>query len=381
MKVLSIAKKIILRSLRDVNTMLIMCAMPLVIMFILGLAFDSMMGTDGNIELDDMNISYTIIGEEGQISEEISNLMDELLSDGSTYTMADDKQEEIDKLRAAKITAYVEIDEVNQQITLYKNNKVNTSSSIIETALRAFADRYNTIVEIAKVNPMALQSILSQTEQTEYITKVGLNDRYQPSAMDYYGVVMTILFILYGFLVPLSEVILDKTQGLTTRVSVTPVKPAEKFIGSVLGYVSVTTIRTTVVVVMSVILYDVNWGENPLYPFLLIFAFIVAGTSLGMFIGEVFKSESAAASAGHFFIVISAFFGGAYMALEDMGTIAEIGKYFSLIWWANTGITNQIYNNDYGNMITAFILFGALTIVFLGLSVIFMNRKEAYSNV
>ncbi|MEX1377428.1 MAG: ABC transporter permease [Eubacteriales bacterium] len=381
MKVLSIAKKIILRSLRDVNTMLIMCAMPLVIMFILGLAFDSMMGTDGNIELDDMYISYTIVGEKAQISEGIENMMDELLSDGSTYTNAENKQDELEKLKAANITAYIEIDENEQTIILYKNNKVDTSSSIVETALRSFAARYNTIVEIAKVNPMAVQSIMTQNESEEYITKVGLNSRYQPDAMDYYGVAMTILFILYGFLVPLSEVIADKISGLTSRVSVSPVKPAEKFIGSVLGYVSVTTIRTVIVIVMSVILYGVNWGETPIYPFLLIFAFIVVGTSMGMFLGEVFKSESAAESAAHFLIVVSAFFGGAYMALEDLGPIAEIGKYFSLIWWANTGITNQIYNNDYGNMISAFIIFGVLTIAFLGLSVIFMNRKEAYNNV
>jgi len=381
MKILSIAKKIILRSLRDINTMLIMCAMPLALIFVLGLAFETQIGSDSAIELNDMHITYTVIGEKTDLSYGIENLMVELLSEGSIYEMTDDKDNEIDKLKGAQITAFIEINEDEETVTLYKNNRVDTSSSIVESALRSFTARYNTIVEIAKVNPMAVQVILSNNETEEYVEKVGLSEKYQPSAMDYYGVVMVVLFILYGFLTPLEEVITDKAEGLTTRVSTTPVKPIEKFIGNVLGYVSVTCIRAFIVIGVTIFFYDVNWGGNPTYSFLLLFALIVVMTSLGMLLGEVFKSNSAASTVGHLLIVVSGFFGGAYLALEDMGNIANVGKYFSLIWWANTGISNQIYNNDYSNMISAFIIFALLSAAFLGLSVILMNRREAYSNV
>ena len=380
MKVLSIAKKIILRSLRDVNTMLIMCAMPLVIIFILGMVFNSLIGNDSSIELDDMYITYTVIGERTQISDGIEDMMHDLLTENSTYEMTKDKDEQIKKLRAADITAFIQIDEDNKTVTLYKNSRVNTSSSILESALRSFTAKYNTIVEVAKVNPTALQAILSQDETGEYIQKIGLNKKYQPSAMDYYGVAITALFILYGFLTPLVEIIIDRKEGLTTRVLTTSVKPVEIFTGNVLGYVSVTSIRTAIVIVISTLAYGINWGAAPIFPILLLFALIVVMTSLGMMLGEIFKSLNTASSAGHLFIVMSGFFGGAYIALEDMGNIASIGKYLSLIWWTNTGISNQIYNNDYSNMITAFIIFGVLSVVFLGVSIVLMNKREAFSN-
>lgn len=379
MKILSVAKTILFRNLRDVNTMLIMCAMPIAIIFILGLAFDSQVGSNG-ITLDELHITHTVIGEEAALSQGVETMMEALLSYDSIYEAADDKEEQLDKLRAANITAYIEIDEINSRITLYKNNRVNTASSIIETALRSFAARYNTVVEIAKVNPAALQTILNNDNNEEYIHKTGLSEKYQPSAMDYYGVVMTVLFVLYGFLAPLQQVITDRDEGLTTRVHTAPIKPTEKFLGNVIGYVSLSSINSAIVVIVAKIAFGVNWGAQPLYPLLILFGLIVTVTSLGMMLGEIFKSETAAATFGHLFIVVSAFFGGAYIALEDMGAIADIGKYFSLIWWANNGIMNQIYNGDYSNMITAIIVFVSLSVAFLLIALIFMNRKEAYKN-
>jgi len=380
MKILSIAKKIILRSLRDVNTMLIMCAMPLVLIFVLGLAFDTQLGTDSGIDLEEMHITYNIVGEKGQISEGIESIMDEMLTDGSTYEEESDKEAQLEKLRAADITAHIEINESAGTITYYKNNRVNTSSSIMETALRSFTARYNTIYEIAQVNPVALQEIVSGDVSGDYISEIGLDEKYQPSAMDYYGVVMAALFVLYGFMTPLDEVITDKSDGMTARVATTPVKPAEIFTGKVMGYVTVASIRTGIVILISKLAYGVNWGDKPLYPLLLIFALIVVMTSLGMLLGEVFKSVGAAAAASHMFIAVSAFFGGAYMALEDMGSIAGVGKYFSVIWWTNSSITAQIYSNEYGNMITTFIIFGSLSILFLGIGILIMRRKKVFVN-
>lgn len=380
MKILSIAKTIILRSVRDINTMLIMCAMPLAIIFVLGLAFDSQVGGDGNITLEEMHITYTVIGERTELSNGIETMMDEVLEEGSTYTQVEDIDIQLEKLKSMSITAYIEIDEESSTVKLYKNNRVNTSSSILESALRSFAARYNTIVEIAKVNPMALQTVLSSDENNEYIEKIGLQEKYQPSAMDYYGVAMVALFILYNFLTPLEMVMMDRKEGMTTRISTTAVRPIQVFLGKVLGFVAVGCINTTIVIVVSKLLFGVNWGENPIYPFMLLFAMIVMMTSLGMLLGEIFKSSSAASAVGHLFIVISAFFGGAYLALEDMGSIANFGKYFSVIWWANTGIMNQIYNNEYTSMITAVIIYGLLSALFLGTGLVFMNRKEAYSN-
>ncbi|MBN2879923.1 MAG: ABC transporter permease [Clostridia bacterium] len=376
MKTLSIAKKIIFRSLRDVNTMLIMCAMPLVLIFVLGLAFDTQIGTDTRIDLDEMHITYSVVGEPGQISEGIEGMMDELLTEGSTYVEAEDKEEQIEKLRTTEITAYVEIDENTSTIVYYKNNKVNTSSSILETALRSFAARYNTIYEIAKVNPMALQGIVSDDVSGNYIEEIGLDEKYQPSAMDYYGVVMAALFVLYGFMTPLDEEITDKSAGMTARIATTAIKPTELFTGKVLGYVTVSSIRTGIVILISRIAYGVNWGDKPIYPLLVILALIVIMTSLGMLLGEFFKSVGAAAAASHMFIAVTAFFGGAYMALEDLGPIAEVGKYFSVIWWVNSSITAQIYSNDYSNMIKTFIIFGSLSILFFGISVLIMRRRR-----
>ena len=381
MKILNIAKIIILRELRDVNIMLLMCAMPIAIIFILGLVFNSLIGSgSGSFSLDDMNITYAVIGEESQLSTELENLMDNMLSEGSTYIRNDDEQSQIELLKESKITAFILIDEVEQQITLYKNSMNNTSSSIIESAVRSFVAKYNIIVEIASVNPGAVGQMLSDDGQRQYIAKTGLQEKYQPSAMDYYGVSITALFVLYGFLSPLLSMINDRKDKLALRISVTSVNPAETFLGTVLGYVTVACIRLGIVITITKLLFHINWGENPLFPFLLLFAMITFVTSIGMVLGQIFKTEAAASPVAHSFIIASAFFGGAYVTLDNMGPLGVVGKFFSLIWWVNTGIMNQIYNNNYSYMKTAFVIFIAGTLLLLGISVLLMNRKEVYAN-
>ncbi len=381
MKILNIAKVIILRELRDVNIMLIMCAMPIAIIFILGLVFNSFIGSgSSSFNLDDMSITYAVVGEQTQLSTELENLMDELLSEGSTYQRNDDAQSQIELLKESRLTAFIMIDEDTKQITLYKNSINNTSSSIVETAVRSFVAKYNLVMEIAAVNPMAIGQILSDDGQTQYIEKTGLKERYQPSAMDYYGVAIAALFVLYSFLSPLVSIINDRKDKLALRISVTSVKPAETFLGTVMGYVTVACIRLTIVVIATKLLFHVNWGDKPLLPFLLLFAMVTMVTSIGMVLGQIFKTEAAAAPVGHSFIIASAFFGGAYVTLDNMGPLGSIGKYFSVIWWTNKGIINQIYNNDYSDMKTAFIIFIAGTLLLLGISVLLMNRKEVYAN-
>ena len=172
----------------------------------------------------------------------------------------------------------------------------------------------------------------------------------------------------------------DRKDKLALRISVTSVNPAETFLGTVLGYVTVACIRLGIVITITKLLFHINWGENPLFPFLLLFAMITFVTSIGMVLGQIFKTEAAASPVAHSFIIASAFFGGAYVTLDNMGPLGVVGKFFSLIWWVNTGIMNQIYNNNYSYMKTAFVIFIAGTLLLLGISVLLMNRKEVYAN-
>ncbi len=98
-------------------------------------------------------------------------------------------------------------------------------------------------------------------------------------------------------------------------------------------------------------------------------------TSFGVFVGSVIKSENAADPLMHIFIVASGFFGGAYVQLSTMGSLGQVGKYFSVIWWANTGIQKFIYSEDASYMIYANIIFLSVALLLTIVNSIIFKRR------
>jgi ABC-type multidrug transport system permease subunit len=112
----------------------------------------------------------------------------------------------------------------------------------------------------------------------------------------------------------------------------------------------------------------------------LVFTEILAITSVGLSFGMTAKNENAAQTVIHLVISIFGFFGGAYVSLYDMGFLGEIGKYFSILWWNNSGIMNYIYLDETKFLGLAFMVNIAIALVFFGIAVLKMRRMENFKN-
>jgi ABC-2 type transport system permease protein len=380
MKIYEFVKKIILTGIRKPVVMLIMTLMPIALIFILGNAFDSMMGENASLELDNITIEYQIIGEEGTLTEGFETLMDELLSSDSTVEKIQDEDLALNKLQDNQITCFLIIDEDEQEITLYKNDLYDTEASLLEGVLSTYTKRFNVITGIAETNPMALANINTEDELPEYVESVGLTQEESPSAMDYYGVLMLMLFVLYGMLSSMQGVVDEKNKGLMKRVLTSPVKVWQMYISQIIGYTLMTFLTTIIVLVVNVTIFQIYLGEEPVYFMILILSEIIMSTAIGITLGYMVKNTSFANIIAQAFIIVMAFFGGAYVALEAMGPLAEIGKYMSVLWWNNTGIFNLIYGGSFTNYYAAIAINLGIAVLLFTVSYIYINKKEAGIN-
>jgi ABC-2 type transport system permease protein len=379
MKIWAIIEEEVKRNFRRINVLIIMTMLPIFLILILGVVFDGILG-NGAPSIGDMKVYHMTIGEASYLTDNVNLMMDGVLSDDESneYIQTNDREGTIELLKNAEITCFVVVDETIPEIHIYKNSLYNTESSLLEGVLGTFVSRYNAISEIVKVNPAAMSVI--NDEVGNYTKARSLDAEKIPNAMDYYGVVEVTLFVLYGVMTPFYGVFSDRRTGVSDRILSTSIKKRNYFLGKFFASILITVLQMGIVIFFSSEIMGASWGDKPLLPFLLVFTEILAITSVGLSFGMTAKNENAAQTVIHLVISIFGFFGGAYVSLYDMGFLGEIGKYFSILWWNNSGIMNYIYLDETKFLGLAFMVNIAIALVFFGIAVLKMRRMENFKN-
>lgn len=374
MRILNIAIKEIKQNLRDKKSMAIMTLFPIVLIVILGAAFSKVMGD--SVDLGRIEVLYTIKGQ-GNISSSFEGLQKELNKNYDVeFTKTEDIEEGKNSIQNSKYSSYLIVDDSAREIILYKNDRYNFNASFIEGILDTFKQRYNVITEIAKENPQVMSEIM-KNDNSKYVTLESLDSKEQPRAIDYYGVTMTTLIILYASMTAAHGIKKERTLKTGNRMKVSPVTKGEVFTGKLLGFWMVTVIQIIVVLIFSKYAIKVNWGNNIGVIILILLAEILFAVSIGVAISHFTKSEGAMDGIINLVIPILAFLGGTYMPLEQFksNVIITLSR-FSPITWVNEAMLNVIYRNDFAKVTPAILICIGATFMLLIVSSVAFRKEE-----
>lgn len=373
MRILNIAIKEIKQSLRDKKNMIIMTLFPIVLIVILGAAFSSVMGK--SIDLGKIEVLYTLKSE-GTISDSFESLQKDLNSYNVAFTKIEDVESGKNSIQNSKYACYIIIDDNTKEIILYKNERYNFNASFVEGIIDTFKQRYNVITEIAAVNPQIIPQVLKE-DNTKYVKLESLDDKKQPRAIDYYGVTMTSLFILYAAMTAAYGIKQEQTRKTGNRIKISPVTRGEVFSGKVMGFWIVSIIQIGIVFLFSKYAIKVDWGQNvgPIIAILL--SEILLAVSIGAVVSLYIKSEGAMSGVLNLIIPLIAFLGGAYVPIEQFGggVLATLTK-LSPLTWINEAILNVIYRNDFNKVMPAIIVCLGATMILLIVSSFAYRREE-----
>lgn len=370
MNILKIAKKEILQNLRNVTVMLIMTVLPLAVIMLIGMALNGVFNGD-EFTMDNLELEYYIQGEKSEFSSGIEVMISELLGEESRFDEVTDLDQSLKALKNKDITAVVWVDETEHMVKLYKNNEFYNQASIIENLLKNYTIRTNVVYEVVLTAP----EVLNNTPQ-DYVDIKTINKDEMPSSMDYYGVVMCMLFLFYGITLPFSNTIKEKKCGTMDRILVTSATNKEMLFGKILGNTVVNSIQALIVMSATLFIYNVNWGSHLILAVVLVISLVVFVVSFGISLGFLLKSEEIGNAAIHTGIVIIAFFGGAYMPLAGIGLIGEIGKYISPLWWSINGIMSMIYGNTTEMLYQAIAINLGVSLLFVLFTSLMIERKR-----
>ncbi len=380
MKIVSIIGKEMKTQLRNISMLLIYVLMPLILILILGVTFGSQMDGD-SLTMGDMTVDYMVEGDAAELTDGFLSMMNEdAFSGNMTVEQVSDKDAALAELADGQITCLVMVDETDKSFTIYKNSLYDTESSLIEAVMSTYVARYNAVMEIVKVNPAALAEIDLEAPAGDYSSLVALGQDKNLNSMDYYGIAMVVLFIMYGILQSFGDVLNERKTGTGNRMLMTSLEKYEFFVGKMAGQILVLAVQLGAVVLFSTQVFGVSWGEQPFLPFLLILIEMVMAVSIGIAMGLSLSAEATGMTMGHMIIVLSAFFGGSYVPVSQLGGMASAGRFFSPIWWVQSGIVNFIYLGEKTTMMHAALFCLGITAAMFIISVIQLGRTEGLAN-
>lgn len=157
----------------------------------------------------------------------------------------------------------------------------------------------------------------------------GLDGRFDIGASS-----QVVLFMFLTGLAGSAALIQSRQLGVTRRMLGTPTSPATIIAGEALGRFAVVLVQGLYIVVATILLFRVDWGD-PIGAIATVVVFSAVGAGAAMLFGTVFRNDQQAGSVGVIAGLGLAAIGGSMLPLELFSDSMQRIAHFTPHAWAN----------------------------------------------
>lgn len=368
MEILNIAVKEIKCIFRNKKILVMDIIFPLILIFVLGTVLSGALNKSPDIK--DVNVGYTI-SSSGDLGTSFSKFVDSGNKLHMKFLKFKSYEQGIKAVENKDCEIFVEVKD--SKILLYKNNSYDFEGSLVESVIRAFAQRYNAVASIADINPRALSGLDNDIASINLVKNTSLQGKREPCSMDYYAVSMLTLILMYSALTGLYS-ILDEVKTMD-RVFCSPVNKNVILAGKLIGYMLFSAVQIMFLIVFSKYVFNAYWGAHIGIILLIALAESIMTMSFGMAMAFLIKDHNSSRSIVNLVIVVMGFLGGAYFPIDNIGKALQQVSSISPIKWINNSIFQIIYSNDYSMAGVSIVISLAAAAVFVFITS-FSYRRE-----
>jgi ABC-2 type transport system permease protein len=163
-----------------------------------------------------------------------------------------------------------------------------------------------------------------------------------------------------------SEVFVNERVGGTLkRLLTTPSSKATIITGKIVGRFLLGAVQMALLVGFGALVFKINWGQDPLALTVILAAFALAGTALGVMLGAFARTSRQAGGLSVMFSLLLAALGGAWWPMEITPAAYQAAVKVLPSTWAMSGLTDVVTR---GQGLTAIL---PQTGILLGFAVVF----------
>ncbi|KAA1186856.1 ABC transporter permease [Paenibacillus sp. B2(2019)] len=347
-----------LRRLFSSRSMILnMFLLPLLLIFLLGASLSGVVGDKGSTTIDVVRVAVVNLSGEGY---ESSAMMDGFLKstelkDIITPVMVGSREAAESGLRTGKYGYAVVVppgfDSKVQsgeaaQLEFILGQK-STDNRVAGTVFDNFLRNLNYKQSVAMtLGPEALNVMAPSSISNEPSVKLGelSEGGYSYTSSQFYAVSMMLMFLLYSGLTVCTSLFNEKENHTLFRINSMPVKGSELFIGKMLGVGVVSIVQCAAIIILTNVLFGVNWGNRPGLLLLFCLLMIVASMTLSIVISMFSKTGASARSVVTVLTVSMTFISGGMAPLPE-SWVNSIGT-FTINHWAMQAILKMMLHAD-----------------------------------
>ncbi len=377
MRILSIAVKDIKQIFRMKSVVFMMVAFPLLLILILGTALGGTKVSGGVDTVINTKAVY-FIENEGIVQEAFDSFNKNFDKELISFKEVNTKEAGIELLQNGEYPAFVMINSEENKIQVIKSPKFDFEGDFIEGIISSFANRASVAMTLYKYIPNSIQEIQESENYSDYVTLKGINnDNKKPRAIDYYGITMLTMIIMYMTTTASEFLLYEKEIGTDKRIKISNITGMELFFGKLLGQIVSAAIQIGIIMCVSSLLYKINYGQDLKSVILIVASQAILMIALGLAIGIFADPESPTGSVFNIVIPILVFLGGGYFSLRGLGSdfLIKLGN-ISPVKWINQSLFEVIYNGSYSTVNKLLLINTIVTVILLLIVAMKFSRKE-----
>lgn len=195
------------------------------------------------------------------------------------------------------------------------------------------------------------------------------------TASQYYAVSMLVMFLLLGGGTVSSSLFNDKENHTLFKISSMPVKGSQLFIGKMFGVGIISIIQSIAIIVLTDLLFGVNWGNRPGLLLLFCLLMIIASMTLSIVISMFSKTAASAGSVISVITIGMTFMSGGMAPLPE-SWVNTVGS-FTINHWVMRAILKMMLHAEVSQIMPSLVVLSLICLVLFSAAVI-SYRKVGY---
>jgi ABC-2 type transport system permease protein len=232
-----------------------------------------------------------------------------------------------------------------KQVTLMVDPGKELKGTIIETILQTFVNRVITISSSTKIiltnsapflSPSDMKDLSTQlidslekvvSDNSNYV-KQGSVGKKQVSGMQYYAAAMAAMFLLFNVMNGVKSFIDEREIETLARLMSTPTGKFSILAGKFLGILYFVIAQFSIFLIVTHLLFQINWGDNILQTILVAFSYSIAVSVLAMLFAAMITNSKTADTVGGIGVQVFSLLGGSMIPItvfpKTLQTISNI---------------------------------------------------------
>lgn len=333
---------------RNWGNILLFIIMPVILIFVLSSAFDTLMK---KYEKTEMTAGYRIEGD--TVTEEMIEAMIEVAEENditlNEFPSGDPEQ----LIRDNELTGFIVLKE--DTYTIYEDKDNSVMGKVLEYFVNAF---YENAAAVAM--GVDTDSVKLSVEHPDFRSTID--------SKDYYGIVEIIYFGWCAIVAGAGIFINEKKYKIRKRYQVANLSAFKEYLGRFIPIVIVASIGTVIAALLSIVLLGVHWG-NPLVSFLVLILSTAAATALGVMVYNITDNMVATIIIVFAIVWFLGFWGGSFETYLFSSHPMYL-KNLSPVYHINRALTELSCMNHSDYMVSAVGYCGILIVVCSGIAMV-----------